>query len=280
MPEAMRWAAFVLGFVTVWLMLASMVGTFVVPRYVTSRITFITSVVARRAFRFAIRFFPRYEDKDRVLSYLAPVSLLVLLDVWLMLLLFGYALMLLPFVGGDFGNAIRISGSLMLTLGFAAPGAGGPTVIVFVAAATGLVVVALLIGYLPTIYAAFSRREAMVTMLESRAGMPAWGPELLTREAFIGGVDTLPALYRDWELWASDLAESHTTHPALVWFRSPHPLRSWITSMLAVMDSAALYLSLPPNAAPSEARYCLRMGFAAACGRRRLPILIRPGPTR
>jgi len=168
----------------------------------------------------------------------------------------------------------------MATLGFAAPGAGGPTVIVFVAAATGLVVVALLIGYLPTIYAAFSRREAMVTMLESRAGMPAWGPELLTREAFIGGVDTLPALYRDWELWASDLAESHTTHPALVWFRSPHPLRSWITSMLAVMDSAALYLSLPPNAAPSEARYCLRMGFAAACGRRRLPILIRPGPTR
>jgi hypothetical protein len=104
--------------------------------------------------------------------------------------------MFLPFEGGDFGNSIRISGSSMLTLGFAAPGAGGPTVIVFVAAATGLVVVALLIGYLPTIYAAFNRREAMVTMLESRAGMPAWGPELLTREAFIGGVDTLPALYR------------------------------------------------------------------------------------
>jgi hypothetical protein len=266
MAEAMSFPAFVVGLVVAWFTLASMVGTFVVPRYVTSRITYVTMGAVRRGFRVATRFIPGYEEKDRLLSYMAPVALLVLIGVWLVLLLFSYALMLLPFEGGDLGNALRVSGSSMLTLGFAAPKAGGSTVIVFAAAATGLVVVALLIGYLPMIYAAFNRRETLVTMLESRAGEPAWGPELLTREAFIGGLDTLPALYRDWELWAADLAETHTTHPWLVAFRSPHPLRSWITSMLAVLDSAALYLALSPDAAPSEAKNCLRMGFVALRG--------------
>jgi hypothetical protein len=258
-----RWIGFTFGLIIVGLTLASMVSTFVVPRTVTSRITFVAWNVARTIFRTVIRFVRDYPRTDRVLSFLGPVAILLLLEVWLGLFLLGYALLLLPFDGGDLGEAIRISGSSIMTLGFDAHGGGAPVTIIFAAAGTGLVVIALLIGYLPTIYGAFNRRERQVTMLESRGGEPAWGPEILTREAFVGGLDTLGPLYRDWELWAADLAETHTSHPWLIYFRSPHPLRSWVIALLAVLDSAALYLAFNPSTAPSEARNCLRMGFLA-----------------
>jgi len=134
-------------------------------------------------------------------------------------------------------------------------------VVTFVAAATGLVVVALEIGYLPTIYGAYNRRETLVNMLESRAGEPAWGVELLAREQLIGSLDSLGPFFNDWERWAADLTESHVNYPWLMSFRSPYPLRSWVVSLLAVLDAAALYLALVPSRAPSAARHCLRTGF-------------------
>ncbi|MGH8996882.1 MAG: hypothetical protein ACRDYB_12775, partial [Acidimicrobiales bacterium] len=73
----------------------------------------------------------------------------------------------------------------------------------------------------------------------------------------------LHTLYHTWEEWAADVAESHTTYPSLLWFRSPRPLFSWVVGLLAVLDSAALYQALSPSAAPSQSRLCLRMGFVA-----------------
>jgi hypothetical protein len=129
------------------------------------------------------------------------------------------------------------------------------------------VILTLQIAYLPTLYAAFNRRETQVALLSGRAGVPSWGPELLARTYYALGtgvstLDTMPDLYERWETWAADIAESHTTYPALVRFRSPEPLRSWVTSLLAVLDSAALFLALSPEAAPVvPARLCLRGGF-------------------
>ena len=72
----------------------------------------------------------------------------------------------------------------------------------------------------------------------------------------------MPDLYAQWERWAADVAESHTTYLPLVRFRSPEPLSSWVTALLAVLDSAALFLALSPKAAPEvPARLCLRSGF-------------------
>jgi hypothetical protein len=147
------------------------------------------------------------------------------------------------------------------------PAGAAPAVIVFLAAATGLLILALQIAYLPTLYAAFNRRETAVALLNERAGMPSWGPELLARTHFALGtgvstLDTMPDLYAQWESWAADVAESHTTYPVLVRFRSPGPLSSWVIALLAVLDSAALFLALSPSAAPVvPARLCLRGGF-------------------
>ena len=94
----------------------------------------------------------------------------------------------------------------------------------FLAAGTGLVLVALQIAYLPTIYSAYNRRETLVTLLESRAGAPAWGPELLIRHQLVGlDRQPRPACSREWERWAADVAESHTSYPSLLYLRSPRP---------------------------------------------------------
>jgi hypothetical protein len=111
----------------------------------------------------------------------------------------------------------------------------------------------------------------LVTMLESRAGAPAWGPELLARQQLVDIVDDLAAFYADWERWAADVTETHTSYPVLVFFRSAHELQSWIGGLLAVLDSAAIYLAVAPNEAPSSARLCLRMGFT---GLRRIADLL------
>jgi hypothetical protein len=256
-----RWAGFVLGLVIVGVTFSSVVGTIVLPKGVRSRIAYAVWRAVSTPFIAAAGRMRRYESKDRLLGLLGPVSLLALLGAWLLLLLLGYALLLLPLTGDSFTTALRLSGSSLFTLGLAASPRQGATAVTFVAAGTGLVVIALQIGYLPTIYGAYNRRETLVNMLESRAGEPAWGVELLAREHLIGGLDSLGPFFSDWERWAADLTESHVNYPWLLSFRSPYPLRSWVISLLAVLDAAALYLALVPSRAPSAARHCLRTGF-------------------
>jgi hypothetical protein len=254
-------AGFFVGVVLVVSAIASVVATLIVPGDTPARIAGYVARFFMPMFRWFARFFRSYERKDRFLALQAPWFLIILLATWLGLLFVGWSLMLWSLGRLDPRGAFREAGSSMLTLGFATTHGAGPTAIDFLAAASGLGVVALMIGYLPTLYGAFNRRETLVTLLEARAGAPAWGPEILWRHQRVGILDSLPGFYEEWERWCADLAESHSTYPVLLWFRSPHPLRSWLTGLLAVLDSAALYLALCPSTAPSQARLCLRMGF-------------------
>ena len=208
-----------------------------------------------------------YRRRDRLLATQAAAILLAQLAAWLIVAYVGFALLLWPFAPRGVVSAFIDAGSSLFTLGFAVPAGAVPAVIVFLAAAVGLVIITLQIAYLPTLYAAFNRRETEVALLNARGGFPSWGPELLARTHYALGsgmstLDTMPELYAQWERWAADVAESHTTYLPLVRFRSPQPLSSWVTSLLAVLDSAALFLALSPKAAPEiPARLCLRGGF-------------------
>jgi hypothetical protein len=182
--------------------------------------------------------------------------------VWLAAALAGYSLIFWPF-SGSFPAALASAGSAMFTLGFVPVNGPVPFAAAFLAAATGLSVVALEIAYLPTIYGAFNRRETLVTMLGSRTGSPPWGPEVLARHALIDNLDDLQQFFRDWEVWAADVAESHTNYPVLIVFRSPEPLRSWVVALNAMLDAAALYMALAPRRAPSQASSFLRMGYVS-----------------
>jgi hypothetical protein len=201
-----------------------------------------------------------FPTRHRVLSTQAPVILALMLWAWLAGYLIGYGLLLWPVVH-NLARAVRESGSSLVTLGFAGTSGAGGTIIDILAGVTGLVVVALQIAYLPTLYAAFNRRETEVTMLRVRAGQPNWGPELLARQRTASSMEDLPEFYRSWERWASDVAESHASYPILLRFRSPDPRASWLLALLAVMDSAALWHSVSPEATSMQARLSLSMGI-------------------
>ncbi len=267
MPLAGRVVAAVIGGVLVLVSGASVTGTLIVSRSISSRLTRWVDRLVDGVYQMAVRRAADYRRRDRLLATQAAAILLTQLATWLIVAYVGFALLLWPFATRGLVSAFTDAGSSLFTLGFAVPAGAVPAVIVFLAAAVGLVILTLQIAYLPTLYAAFNRRETEIALLNARGGFPAWGPELLARTHYALGtgmstLDTMPTLYTQWERWAADVAESHTTYLPLVRFRSPQALSSWATSLLAVLDSAALFLALCPESAPViPARLCLRGGF-------------------
>jgi len=254
-----RILAFLIGLAVVSVTAASVFTTLVVPRATSSR---MLRSMARTIARILVPTFARvesYEAKDRALALIGPLAMVALFVVWLAAFVAGFGLMAWWVQGNGIAQAFEISGSSVFTLGIVKGGHGRTDVLEFVAAGTGLLVVALEIAYLPTLYAAFSEREAQVTMLASRAGTPAWGPEILARHHRFSTMDELPELYRVWERWSAGVAESHTSYPTLMWFRSPDASRSWLLALLAMMDSAALYDAVCPGSAPRQTRIFLQM---------------------
>jgi hypothetical protein len=260
----MAWVGFLLGGLLVTFTVVSLVTTFVLPRGGTKfqLLPLTVSRGVRLGFLLVARPVRTFARKDALLAAVGPVSLIAQLAVFLGFFILGYALMQWPWTG-SFSGGIDDSAASLFSVGLIHANVRGNDALVVLAGATGAIAVALQIGYLPAIYQAFNRRESLVTLMESRAGVPAWGPEVLMRHQLVRITDALAALYGDWELWAADLAESHISYPVLLLFRSPEPGFSWILSLLAVLDAAAMHLSMSPSVAPSEARMCLRMGFTA-----------------
>ena len=256
------------GVVMVGATWASVISTLVVPRTSRDRLSRGVDRAVDRVYALATSRVRDYATRDTRLASQASTTILAQLALWLTLLCLGFALVLRPFDGRGFGHALAQAGSSLFTLGYAGPDSTPLTVIDYVAAASGLVVVALQVGYLPTLYGAFNRRETEVTLLTGRAGTPAWGPEILARTRFGFAEEddgaVMDQFYLQWARWAADVSESHTNYPVLTRFRSPAELSSWLVALIAVLDSAALWLALSPSRAPApEARLALRMGFSA-----------------
>jgi hypothetical protein len=262
-PVAVRSLSAVAGgtlVITAWV---SVIGTLVVPRR-GSRLARWTDRIVDRAFSVAASAGGGYRRSDRVRVAQGVAILIVQFAAWLGSSFIGFTLLLWPFVTGGITQAFTVAAGSMTTLGFSAPAGTVPPPIVYVAAASGLVIIAPQIAYLPSLYDAYNRRETEVTLLNTRAGEPSWGPELLARTSLIEpgmpASDTLSGLYAQWERWAADVAESHSAYLPLVRFRSSQPWTSWVTALLAVLDSAALFQALSPQSVPVPARHCLRAG--------------------
>ncbi|HXQ75142.1 MAG TPA: hypothetical protein VN791_01505 [Acidimicrobiales bacterium] len=256
-----KWVVGIAGAVLVTANLYDMVRALVVPRPHTSGPVAVASRVVRNTLQAGVGRVGSFAARDHLLTTLEPAVMLLRLGIWLSAGLAGFALIIWSTGNTSFGHSFIEAGSSIFTLGFATENHPAPEVVAFLAAAFGLLVIALQIAYLPALYDSFNRRETLVTMLESRAGTPAWGPELLARHHLVGIEGNLPVFYGEWERWSADVAESHTTYPALIYMRSPHPTNSWLVGLIAVLDSAALYMAVCPTAAPAEARLCVRMGF-------------------
>ncbi len=259
----LRVVVFLLGAFLVSVTVFSAVQTFVLPRSAPDQITRLVFVAIRRLFTLRMHWARSYGERDRVMALYAPLSLLALVPAWLALILAGYMGMFWALGMGTWYESFRLSSSSLLTLGFANAEGLLTAVLEFSEAAIGLILVALLIAYLPTMYAAFSRRETAVTLLEVRAGNPPSASEMLLRFQRIHGLDQLGEIWRSWETWFADVEESHTSLPALVFFRSPQPDHSWITAAGAVLDTASLTLAAVDTPHNFQADLCIRAGFLA-----------------
>lgn len=258
-----RIPVFMLGMGIAAATLLSAIRTFVLPRSASDLIARWTFLTTRRLFELRLRRAPTYAARDQIMAYYAPITLLLLLPVWLFLTTLGFSFMFWAMGTGSYYDAFTVSGSSLLTLGFARQDGWLATTLSFVEAIIGLMEVALLIAYLPTMYNAFSQREQAVTMLEVYANTPPSAVEMIARLQRIRGLETLEDFWERWEAWFAALAESHTSLAALVFFRSPVPEQSWITAAGAVLDAAALLQSTVAIPNTPAASLCIRAGYVA-----------------
>ncbi len=240
---------------------SSVLRTLVIPRPTRSSFSRIVQRMVHWPVQAVADRLSTAEAKDRALAPVAPLAIVITLISWLAFFVVGYALLGAAVSGLNVRDALIEAGSSLFTLGFARGARATLNTIDFCAAATGPIVIGLQVGYLPTLYNAYQRRETEVTLLEVRAGSPPWGPEILARYAQVELLDALTELFRNWERWSAGVSESHTTYPVLILFRSPKANRNWLIAMLAVLDAAALRLAFNPSQPQNEVRMALRAGF-------------------
>jgi hypothetical protein len=190
--------------------------------------------------------------REFYLSYYGPLSLILLLIIWATLLMFAYALlqwglnlpMNAPEKNVTFGTYLYLSGTTFITLGLGdvIPLAGVGRFLAILEAGMGFGFLALIIGYVPIIYQAFSRREISISLLDARAGSPSSATEMLRRHYRTERIEELIQFLRDWERWCAELLESHLSYPVLTYYRSQHERQSWLTALTTILDTCALLL--------------------------------------
>ncbi len=189
-------------------------------------------------------------SRERFLAVYGPLSVIGLFALWAAGLVVGFALLqwsrheFLSNVNGEphFVDDLYMSATTLFTLGDGdeMPKGRAGRLIVVAEAGTTLALLTMVFAYMPILYQSFSRREVRVTILDAWAGSPPSATELLRRIAASGDVSALDAFFTHWELWCSDILESHLSHPAIAYFRSQHDRQSWVSALATVLDLTAL----------------------------------------
>jgi hypothetical protein len=241
----------------------SAVRTTVLPRGVQSRLNTQVFSALRVVFRLLSGRSPTYERRDRIMAMYGPIGLLLMLTTWLVLIIAAFTIMFWAAGVHPWRIALQFSGSSIFTLGTTTWKSLGPNLLSYTEAGFGLLLLTLLITYLPVLYTSFQRRETNVTLLQVRAGSPPSAVNLLIRYHRIEKFDELGELWRQWELWFADIAESHISFPVLAYFRSPQPDKSWVTAGGTVLDAASLWASTVEHPRDPDAQLLIRAGYIA-----------------
>jgi hypothetical protein len=256
----MRILAAFLGVILIALMLSEFFVTFLLPRRVR-RDPRIARGLLRGLWKpwraFARRLSP--SSADTVLGFFGPLALLSQLLVWTIGLIIGFALLEWATVGRGFGHGLLVSSGLFLS----AEGASGSTavhVIALVEAAIAIGVLFSVIGYLPAVYGAFSRREIAVSQLATRAGSPPAAGVVLHRVGHRERWLELERDLRDWEAWAAELMETHLSYPILGWYRSQHVRQNWLAALTAMTDVAAFVTAVESDGEVEAAELTYAIG--------------------
>ena len=271
----------VFGLLIIWVVLLDAFETVVLPRRVTRHFR-LTAWFYRQTWipwRNAARRIKTASRQQNFLGYFGPLSLILLLGFWAAGLILGFALIQYGIGGHEqlsgerltFGKILYHSGETFFTLGYGdiVPTSGPARALSVIEAGMGFAFLGVVIGYIPVVYASFSRREIQISMLDARAGSPPSAAELLVRLAGRSedpGVDqkVLDEVLREWERWAGELLESHISYPVLSFFRSQHSNQSWLGALTTMLDVTSLVLTGIEGGHSGQAKLTFAMARHAA----------------
>jgi len=268
----------VAGLVVLWAVLLDALETVVLPRRV-NRVFRLTAWYYRATWRPWAGMTRRIKSQGRreaVLGYFGPLSLIFLLALWAAGLILGFALvqygtgahLSLSNARPSFGLLLYHSGETFFTLGYGdiIPDSGWSRFLAVLEAGMGFAFLGIVIGYLPTIYSAFSRREIEISLLDARAGSPPTAAELLRRygQCSPGNENGLDRVFHDWERWSAEVLESHLSYPVLGFFRSQHNNQSWLAALTTILDATALVIAGVDGIPSEQARITFAMARHAA----------------
>ena len=273
--------AVLFGLGIIWVVLLDAFETVVLPRRVLRHFR-LTAYFYRRTWipwRAIARRITTTSRQQNFLGYFGPLSLILLLGFWAAGLILGFGLLQYGIGGHEqingepltFGKIIYHSGETFFTLGYGdiVPTSGGARALSVFEAGMGFAFLGVVIGYIPVVYASFSRREIQISMLDARAGSPPSAVELLVRLAGRSedpGVDqkVLDEVLREWERWAAELLESQISYPVLTFFRSQHSNQSWVGALTTMLDVTSLVLTGIEGVHPGQAKLTFAMARHAA----------------
>lgn len=263
--------AFLAGLLLLYTVLLDAFQTIILPRRASNRfrLTALFYMLTWKPWVAATGLMRAAKKRESAFSFYGPLSLLLLLTIWALGLVCAFALFYYslgtPF-NDSFGRhafrtAFYVSGTTLFTLGIGdvIPQNTIARELLIVESGLGLGFLAVVVGYLPVLYGAFSRREVSISLLDARAGSPPTAGELMRRHAFAGGDAALANLFVEWERWSAELLESHISYPLLCYFRSQHDNQSWISALTAILDASALSIAVVKTDAARQAQLTFAM---------------------
>lgn len=251
----MRTLALIAGILCLIVVLLDAFQTIILPRRATGRfrLTRIFYILTWHPWVFVASRLRDVRKRETFFSFYGPLSLILLLVTWAAALVMGYALMYYS-MGSPFNDATQkanlrtdlyVSGTTLFTLGLGdvTPQTRRSRELIILEAGMGFGFLAVVMGYFPVLYGAFSRREVSISLLDARAGSPPTAAELMRRHSYEGAEADLSMLLVEWERWSAELLESHISYPQLCYFRSQHTNQSWIGALTAILDTSALLIA-------------------------------------
>ncbi len=251
----MRTLALVAGILLIFTVLFDAFQTIILPRRATGRfrLTRLFYISTWTPWTFVARRLHNSHKRETLLGYYGPLSLILLLVVWAAAMVLGFALIYYsigsPFIDpaqpSNFHTDLYVSGTTLFTLGLGDVTPHNPLArfLLILECGTGFGFLAVVMGYFPVLYAAFSRREVNIALLDARAGSPPSAAELMRRHSYDGAAQQLSILLVEWERWSAELLESHISYPLLCYFRSQHNNQSWLSALTAILDTSSLLIA-------------------------------------
>ncbi|MGO9863098.1 MAG: potassium channel family protein [Terriglobales bacterium] len=272
----MHWWASIAGTVLIFIILMDAFETVVLPRRIKRSIR-IASWFYKKSWRFWTRTGRHIKSANRregFLAYFGPLSLLVLLGIWALGLIFGFACVQYG-LGAHlsaanekitFGKIVYLSGETFFTLGYGdiTPSNFTARALAVMEAGLGFAFLGVVVGYLPVIYNSFATREIEISLLDARAGSPPSAAEFLGRLGCCPDQSVLDEIFRDWERWCADLLSSHISYPVLLFFRSQHSNQSWLSTLTVMLDVTSLVTTGVEGIHAEQAKLTFAMARHAA----------------